>query len=87
MAERKNLIIIAAVAIVVVGIVLYLLIRLQAPAPSTVEAPRGGAPPAEEQSLGARVYEQTNNPVAEKIPEVNPAGNVNPLEDLYKNPF
>jgi len=41
------------------------------------------AAPAE--SLGGEIYEKTQNPLQDKLPEQTPVAN--PLGDAYKNPF
>lgn len=62
----------------------------QAPVSSTVysqEKTTGG--------LGGNIYEKSQNPISDKLPETNPfGGNVNPFgsqtnpyKDTYKNPF
>ncbi len=38
-------------------------------------------------SLGGQIYNQTQNPLKDKIPETNPFGKVNPFKGVYKNPF
>lgn len=44
------------------------------------------ASPEEQASLGGGIYEQTQNPVKDKIPEqVVPVAN--PIDGAYKNPF
>ena len=40
-------------------------------------------------SLGAEVYEKTQNPVKDEVPRTNPFKDTstNPIEQSYKNPF
>lgn len=38
-------------------------------------------------SLGDQIYEKTANPLQDKLPEVSPVENANPIEGIYKNPF
>ena len=38
-------------------------------------------------SLGGQIYNQTQNPLKDKIPETNPFSKVNPFKGVYKNPF
>ncbi len=38
-------------------------------------------------SLGEQIYNQTKNPLEDKIPETNPFSKVNPFKGVYKNPF
>lgn len=48
--------------------------------------PLGATPATENPSLGGEVYAQTQNPLADKLPETS-ASVPNPVEDIYKNPF
>ena len=36
-------------------------------------------------SLGAQIFQNSQNPIADKVPTVTP--NTNPIKDVYKNPF
>lgn len=40
-------------------------------------------------SLGAQIFEKTQNPLEDKIPETNPlaATKSNPFKNIYPNPF
>ncbi|MBI4039280.1 hypothetical protein HY388_00440 [Candidatus Daviesbacteria bacterium] len=38
-------------------------------------------------NLGSQIFEKTQNPVQDKIPETNPFTKVNPFKGVYKNPF
>lgn len=38
-------------------------------------------------NLGAKIFEKTQNPIQDKIPETNPFSKVNPFKGAYKNPF
>ncbi len=38
-------------------------------------------------SLGSQIFEKTQNPIQDKIPETNPFSKVNPFKGVYKNPF
>jgi len=88
MQDKKNLLIIAAVVIVVVAALIlwfYQTQRTTAPqGPSTAGAPPGAGEP---KTLGEEIFEKSQNPVADKLQTVNPAGRANPLEGVYKNPF
>jgi len=56
--------------------------------PPATPAPTGEkavTPPAPEESLGASLYEKSNNSVGAKIPEQS--SGANPMNDAYKNPF
>lgn len=57
---------------------------------------RETSPPSQEpKGVGAQIFEKTQNPVADKLPETNPFqadtnpfdANTNPYKDTYKNPF
>lgn len=38
--------------------------------------------------LGAELFDRSQNPLNEKMPETNPFANeTNPMKDVYKNPF
>ncbi len=37
--------------------------------------------------IGGEIYGKVQNPIANKLPESNVGGNVNPLDGAYKNPF
>lgn len=90
MGEHKNLIIAAAVAIVFTGFLVLYVVKLKVPESSSLAPPPGSSvpqAPKEDESLGAKVYEQAKNPVQQKIPETDVGGSVNPIEGLYTNPF
>ena len=38
-------------------------------------------------SLGTQIFEKTQNPIQDKIPQTNPFSKVNPFKGVYKNPF
>ncbi len=38
-------------------------------------------------NLGTKIFEKTQNPIQDKIPETNPFSKVNPFKGVYKNPF
>ncbi len=41
-----------------------------------------------EGAFGAEVFERSQNPVSEALPQTNPfEKNINPLKDVYQNPF
>lgn len=52
---------------------------------------KSAVPPIQEppKSLGGQIFEQTANPIKEKLPETNPftKTDTNPLNAVYKNPF
>ncbi len=58
------------------------------PRPSAPAA-RELSPAAVEESLGGQIFEQTQNPLKNKLPPTNPfeKTETNPLKDVYQNPF
>lgn len=38
-------------------------------------------------NLGSQIFEKTQNPLEEKLPETNPFAKINPFKGVYKNPF
>lgn len=38
-------------------------------------------------SLGEQIYNKTQNPLEDKLPETNPFAKINPFKGVYKNPF
>ena len=89
MANKQKLIILIAVVIVLAIAVFWYISLRNAP---TVTAPTepAAAPPApavtSPPSLGTKIYEQSQNPIEDKVPEPN-SPTVNPIEGTYKNPF
>ncbi|MBI2075261.1 MAG: hypothetical protein HYZ07_00190 [Candidatus Harrisonbacteria bacterium] len=87
-----------AIAIVIVAAlavgIWYFRSREAEPLPDTSNIAGEAAPSAQEE-LGGALYEATQNPVQEKLPETNPfkaqanpfGAEVNPFQDVYKNPF
>ncbi len=57
------------------------LIRSAAP-PSSLPS----TPSKSNSSLGGKIYEQSKNPIQNKVP-VAPSPTVNPIQNVYKNPF
>lgn len=85
MDKQKTIFVGIFIAVVVLIVVLVFVLsfsqsRVPVPAPQTAE---DAAP----QSLGSELFEKTNNPLSGKLEAVNPAGNVNPIQNLYPNPF
>ncbi|MEK7181085.1 MAG: hypothetical protein AAB738_01985 [Patescibacteria group bacterium] len=37
--------------------------------------------------IGGEIFQKVQNPIADKLPESNPAQDINPLENTYQNPF
>ena len=50
-------------------------------------APQENSASAGGNSLGEDLLEKAQNPLADKLPTVNPGLGVNPLAGSYKNPF
>lgn len=69
------------------GVVYWQLVSRPAPEPIPFgsKAPLVQALPRPE-SLGAQIYAQAKNPIENKVPEA-PSPAVNPIEDVYVNPF
>lgn len=89
--DKKNTLVISViiVALLIAGIVYWFFIADKTPrTPSPNEnqavqpSPQGTA-----QSLGGEIYEQAQNPLQDKLPSTNPVQNVNPIENVYTNPF
>lgn len=38
-------------------------------------------------NIGEKIYEKTQNPLKDKLPETNPFDKANPFKGIYKNPF
>lgn len=90
-SQRNFIIVIAGLLMVFLGVMVVAL-KVFVP-PKNIRLSEG--PPIEindikklfPQSLGSEIYAKVNNPIEDKVPEVNPAANTNPIEDVYKNPF
>ncbi len=92
MANKQKLIIVIAV-VLVVAIIIYWYVDLRNPASVPVAQPPAAPPAAPPPppaatttpGLGGTIYNQSQNPIQDKVPTTNPA--VNPIEGAYKNPF
>ncbi len=88
-AKTKIILSLAIIAILLGGFFYWQSLQtkklLQAPAANVKPSPAAGA----SQSLGAQVYEQSQNPVKDQVPENNAFKNssANPVSQSYKNPF
>lgn len=94
--STKLSLIIVGVAILIIALAVFLLYPWQLTRKSSVSpvAPQetGRAP---ENNIGNALFEKSQNPIADKLPETNPFGaNINPFEKVtnplkthYKNPF
>lgn len=49
--------------------------------------PPAGVSETSKQSLGAKLFDQAKNPIQDKLPDLNPVENSNPIRGLYTNPF
>ncbi|OGY99289.1 MAG: hypothetical protein A2945_04950 [Candidatus Liptonbacteria bacterium RIFCSPLOWO2_01_FULL_52_25] len=86
MSKKVELIIIVVAVAVVATLFGYWYFVMRVPTSSPPAPEPTIAPLAAPASLGETIYEQAQNPVADKMPEVeSPA--VNPIEGAYKNPF
>ena len=80
------------IVIVVVGFGVWYWQNQKAAAPVGGPGPQPGKQP---DSLGAQIFEKTQNPTKDQFPESNPFAadtnpfdvNANPFKDTYKNPF
>ena len=84
----KNNIIITIIVVVVIAIFVYFYLSggLKTSNNSTTTAGETATTSTPE-SLGGEILKKTQNPLEGKIQTNNPAGNSNPLEGVYKNPF
>jgi len=74
------------IAIVLVGLAALLFFMSGGTQPSGQPASSPiDAAPAKEQGLGAELYEQSSNPIEDKVPALTPT--TNPIEGAYTNPF
>jgi len=102
--KKSNLILTGAIVgiiILVGGIVFFIFPKgkreVSAPS-SSLPSPQNGAASVVQRAqggIGEHIYEKSQNPLVDKLPETNPfGGNINPFEirtnpykDVYKNPF
>jgi len=93
--SRSILIGVGIVALIIVIAVVAYALRSQrqvaeqmpvAETPGTEVAPPPPPPAvAPSESLGGSLYEKSQNPIEDKLPEQSPVAN--PINDAYKNPF
>jgi len=75
----------------IVGVVVYIFFTQSTVEPTLpaeevlVTAPVVVPPVSSSESLGGSLYEKTQNPLQDKLPEQSPVAN--PINDAYKNPF
>jgi len=80
--KSKVIAIIVVVLLLVAGAVLYLQRnKKETPPVPQNQAKDEQAPAPNEAGLGAQVYEKSQNPVKDEVPETNP------FKEEYKNPF
>jgi len=81
---QKKVLVGVGVAVILAGIILW---WWQAQNAQDAVPSLGNQAPAAGTSLGENLLEKAQNPLADKLPVVNPGAGVNPLEGSYKNPF
>lgn len=95
--NKKSVSLVVIVALVIAGGLGFWYWRSKkavSTAPTTTSTTVPGAEKADE-GIGAAVFEKSQNPISDKLPETNPFGaNINPFEKeanplkvQYKNPF
>ena len=79
--EAGNIALIPLVIIILVaaGVVFLLIFK------GVIKNPLQSSSP--NSNLGSQIFEKTQNPLEDKIPETNPFAKVNPFKGVYKNPF
>lgn len=80
MSQRGNIILISLILILVLAGGGFFLISK-----GIIKNPLQKSSP--NSSLGTKIFEKTQNPIQDKIPETNPFSKVNPFKGVYKNPF
>lgn len=90
--SAKNIIIVVVLLLLAAGFGFWYWSAREAapPAPPGVYSPEKAAG-----GLGANIFEKSQNPISDKLPETNPFGadinpfekEANPLKAQYKNPF
>lgn len=83
--QKKNLIIIGVLALVLlllIGVFLFWMMS------SNKKIAGQLSDEAVSAGLGAQLLEKAQNPIKDKLPETNPfQEDINPLKDVYQNPF
>ena len=89
MSTKERVIILIAVVLTVAGFVYWYFNRANFASPVAPQVPvvptSTATYPHGAQSLGEKIYENSQNPIGSKIPSLNPV--TNPLDGAYKNPF
>ncbi|MEK7664016.1 MAG: hypothetical protein AAB340_01005 [Patescibacteria group bacterium] len=83
---QRKYIVITLVVLCAVVLLLFFFISLKLRSPSQVVTPEPKRT-IEDDSLGGQIFEQSQNPIQEKLPDTNPVKNANPIEGAYTNPF
>ncbi|MBI2018195.1 hypothetical protein HYS96_00645 [Candidatus Daviesbacteria bacterium] len=78
--SKGNIALILVIVLLLAAGIVYLLISK-----GIIKNPLQKSPP--NSSLGTQIFEKTQNPLQDKIPETNPFTKVNPFKGVYKNPF
>ncbi len=98
-ASKKNLIfiVVGLLILVVAGSSFWYWSRTKTEVGPSESAERQEQKPQEPEKLqenvggglGASIYEKSQNPIVDKLPETNPFGKapINPLKSVYTNPF
>jgi len=81
-SQKKILLIASSIAIIIItGLFIWYYLQSQKSKEEETNLPNNET----SQDLGSQLFEEVNNPVRGAIPSTNPV--VNPVEDIYKNPF
>jgi len=80
-SQKGNIALIPLIIIILVvaGVVFFLISK------GIIKNPLQKSPP--NSSLGSQIFEKTQNPLEDKIPQTNPFSKINPFKGVYKNPF
>ncbi len=92
-SQKTHYVIATLVILIVAGIAVWYVVSQSGPAPVASSVPVVAPetkPPAPAvavttSSLGATLYEKSQNPIQNKVPEIAPTAN--PIKNVYKNPF
>lgn len=87
MSNKKNLVIVVIIVVLAAAAGTYW--YFQSRGRSTLPPTTGeeAVPLEAQKSLGGEIYEKAKNPLQGQLEQTNPMGNVNPIEEAYKNPF
>lgn len=80
MHQKGNIaLILLIILLVLAGVVFFLISK------GTIKNPLQKSSP--NSNLGSQIFDKTQNPLEDKIPETNPFAKLNPFKGVYKNPF